>query len=501
MRKISSFILRHYRQLLIVSIISLMALPMGYMLGMQESTKLAGEDVLTDLPTLQNKSFFTKKFQSEFEKWWNSHFFARKIALKLKNQLYDWANFNLIHSGYSNSVIQGKNKYLFQKVYFTSLSPNCSSLPVEKFNKIKLLYQELKKKNIDLYIILAPNKVLTYPEQLPLRYSYFFHNDCHYYKKIENQLKEMEIPVFNAQSLVDEIKKKENYEPFSKTGIHWNLYGAGRTVQESLKAFGLADIKIKNIDSSASPYRTERDIANLLNLIVPYMTNENYPYPHFKGTTDIEGITAIIGNSFSKEYKQILADIIEEKNIIHKENTPLSNKETRIILTSKRIFLVYTDIPFRNKEDQLWKKIDVLLDNMNEKILFSDKHLPLNHQGLSHHEKWGRWSDGKKVILDFNLGKRKNNTILDFNVHAYINAKHPSQTIYVKHNGKLLDKWEFQYNKPKPKTTLVVSPKIIDSKGHLNLEFDIQNPKSPYELGFSGDKRKLGIGFVSITIK
>ena len=34
------------------------------------------------------------------------------------------------------------------------------------------------------------------------------------------------------------------------------------------------------------------------------MTNENYPYPHFKGTADIEGITTIIGNSFSNEYKK-----------------------------------------------------------------------------------------------------------------------------------------------------------------------------------------------------
>ena len=108
MRKISSFILRHYRQLFITGVISLMVFPMGYMLGMQENTKLTGQDVLTDLPTLQKKSFLLKDFQPEFEKWWNSHFFARKIALKLKNQLYDWANFSLIHSGYRNNVIQGK---------------------------------------------------------------------------------------------------------------------------------------------------------------------------------------------------------------------------------------------------------------------------------------------------------------------------------------------------------------------------------------------------------
>lgn len=65
----------------------------------------------------------------------------------------------------------------------------------------------------------------------------------------------------------------------------------------------------------------------------------------------------------------------------------------------------------------------------------------------------------------------------------------------------MLGKWEFQYISRKPKTTLVVSPKIIDSQGHLNLEFDIKNSISPYDLGLSSDKRKLGIGFVSITIK
>lgn len=504
MNNICSFILRYYRQLFIACVIFLMVLPLGYMLGLQETTKLVGKDILTDLPSLQKKSFLKKDFQSDFEKWWNSHFFARKIALKLKNQLYDWANFNLIHSGYNNNVIQGKNHYLFEKYYFKSLNTKCLSIPHHQLLKLKLLHEKLKRKDINLYVILAPSKVLTYQELLPQRFTYFYNNDCHYHDKIEKNLNQMGVPVFNAQTLVNRIRETENYEPFSRTGTHWNFYGAGRTVQESLRAFSLADIKIKEIDTSLSPYWAEYDIAGLLNLLISFPKNETFPYPKFVSSVNFDGVTTIIGNSFSNEYKQILSNILKNNTIIHKENPPLSDLDAKNIMRSKRIFLVYTDIPFVETEDQLWKKIDVLLDNVNnvkEKILFANKTLPIEYRGLTAPGNWGRWSDGKKVIFNFNLEKSLNGIVLDFNVKAFVNNKHPSQVVYVKHNDKILAEWNFHYKQPAPKTTLIIPSDLISQNGSFQLEFDIQNPKSPYELGLSEDKRQLGIGFVSLTIK
>ena len=67
---------------------------------------------------------------------------------------------------------------------------------------------------------------------LPKRYQYFLGNDCSYYDKLERKLRELNINVINTQSIVSKIREEGMYQPFSKTGTHWNLYGAGRVLQE-----------------------------------------------------------------------------------------------------------------------------------------------------------------------------------------------------------------------------------------------------------------------------
>lgn len=500
MKTFVEFIIKKYRQIFIVAVMFLMLIPLGYVFGIKEKTSLAGKEVYTDLPSLQQKSFLNKDFQTNFEQWWSSHFYARKIALKIKNQLYDWANFNVIHSGYKNNVIQGYDGYLFERGYFASLSYNCMDSNSEGFYKLDMLHKVINSRGGDLYVVLAPNKVLTYKDKLPTRYSFFYNNNCNYYYKIEKKLKQLGIPVYNAQNLAQNIRENEKYEPFSKTGTHWNFYGAGRTVEESLRYFGLADLELKQVDTSLTPYMTERDIADLLNLPVKYYTGEHYPYPRFTKSIVLDGKTSIIGNSFSNEYKRVLFEVLKNKMIIHKGNSPLSNQEAKDILTSKSIFLVYTDQPFFNKQDQLWKKIDILLDNVSDQLIFANSNLSLEQRGLSHVEKWGRWSEGNNVILKFKLENFAIKTKIVFDIRPYINSKHPKLTVDIKNNGKILNTWVFEEGKARPDTSLIITKDMLEDNGCLQLEFDIKDPKSPYELGYSNDKRKLGIGFISVKI-
>mgnify|MGYP002869999559 CR=1 FL=1 len=289
----------------------ILAIPSLYMLGNKENTLIYGRENITPLPSLQEKAFIDKQFQKQFENWWQSHFYGRKIALKLKNQIYDWANLGRIHSGYSRCVIQGKDNYLFERAYFKT----CKNIPQE-IQKIKELKKFLDKKGIELYVIVAPNKVVTYFDKIPQRFAYFYKNSCHHSQKIEEKLETMGINVFNAQSIMYQMRKKESYEPFSVTGTHWNHYGAGRTLQEASKVFGWGKIDILKMETQDKPYTTERDIANLLNLIIPYYPHQNFYRPIFKQSRALDGKTTIIGNSFSNEFKIALLNsgLVSSKN-------------------------------------------------------------------------------------------------------------------------------------------------------------------------------------------
>ena len=494
-----------YFRLFVCMTVFLLALPLGYLFGAHENTILFGRDPLTDLPDMHKQSFADKSFQKQFENWWTSHFLFRRLALKTKNQIYDWVNFNRIHSGYNKNVVQGADYYLFERGYFASFRLSCRPLPEEGFKKFENLNRALKENDIDLYVVLAPNKAVTYQDHIPLHYKFFLGKDCGYYAKITENLRKRGIKVFNGQSLMADLRRGE-YQPFSKTGTHWNLFGAGNVFAAAFKEFGLSNVKVTEIQTSKKPYITERDIADLLNRLDFYETGEEYPRPLFEISKALSGKTGIIGNSFSNEFKQSIlnAGVVSSKNLVYEGNPPLTPEKTRQLLQTNRIFMVYTDLPFMNINDQMFKKIDMLLtyaDTNTRHIVFSDPKQPVENKGLSHVEKWGRWSAGKEVVLTLAPDKKADNYVITFDIQPYVNEKHKKQTVTVWADDEKLAEWHFDYAKKQPETALNYPRKYLSPAGEIRLRFEISDPKSPYELGLSSDKRKLGIGFKKMDIK
>jgi hypothetical protein len=48
--------------------------------------------------------------------------------------------------------------------------------------------------------------------------------------------------------------------------------------------------------------------------------------------------------------------------------------------------------------------------------------------------------------------------------------------------------------------TLVVPEYLVGRDGYIWLTFTISDPRSPRELGQSSDRRRLGIGFIDLTV-
>lgn len=182
---------------------------------------------------------------------------------------------------------------------------------------------------------------------------------------------------------------------------------------------------------------------------------------------------------------KILREVTEVSDITHVENSPLSHKTASKILTAKNIFLVYTSLPFRKSNDQLYQKIDTLLNSENPEFTFSNQDEAIQTSGLSGYENWGRWSDGKLATIRFSIGRLYNDKKIIFTINPFLTPKHTRQSVTISHRGEVLTQWNFEYGKDNSDTSLLISPDMLDSDGDLELKFEIQNPKSPKELGIA----------------
>lgn len=176
---------------------------------------------------------------------------------------------------------------------------------------------------------------------------------------------------------------------------------------------------------------------------------------------------------------------------------------------------VINDIDFYNSElskfkDNKVKYINVYGDKIikrsvleiKNKITFNE--IDKSITGLSIKESWGRWSDGKTVIfsLKFSSLKPKSEFVtLKFDGRPFLNDKRKKQTIKVYANNNYITTWDFEFGKPKPELVISVPTKdVIANSSICDLRFEIDNPKSPKQLGAGNDYRKLSFGFVSIEI-
>lgn len=352
------------KKIFIAVIITLLFIPLGCIFTLKQKSSLYGVEEKHSFPQISFENIFNSTYQNQFEKWYQQNFFLRNSLVKIKNQLYSWANFNAFYSGYNNTIIRGTNDYLYEKGYLSVRIPN-QKLNENQIQLLKNIVQECTHHAINIYFIIAPDKVSSYPEYLSPLYTFFYRGITNYAEQIEKTFKEHHIPVYNAQKLMYQLKENNELPSFNKTGTHWNLYGAGKAVQESFNYFNIANIALTNIESSKEAFFTEKDISKLLNLAIHYRSNEKYYNPEFSTATPLVTPAVIIGNSFSNEYKHILvtSHLLNEETLQHYENKPLTDDDAKNIWKSKHIFFIYTVSAYLNPHDQLYKKIQMMLDN------------------------------------------------------------------------------------------------------------------------------------------
>ena len=96
----------------------------------------------------------------------------------------------------------------------------------------------------------------------------------------------------------------------------------------------------------------------------------------------------------------------------------------------------------------------------------------------------------------------KNDFELLIEGHAFLAREHPSQEIDILVNKQYVATLKYdQQSNGGARAVTIPKHLVLENNGQLLLKFSFKNPKSPAELGLSGDDRRLGLGIVSIELK
>ena len=126
---------------------------------------------------------------------------------------------------------------------------------------------------------------------------------------------------------------------------------------------------------------------------------------------------------------------------------------------------------------------------------FRHKNYPVdvaNVSGISHHEPWGRWTDGDRAVLRFTKPLPSTFQLKLQTAWAF----GPNAGVLILVRAGSIQK-EFT-------VTSLNQLILVDFEGVVNadrLEFMIPHSTSPKELAVSDDPRKLGLGLVSLAIR
>lgn len=157
------------------------------------------------------------------EKHLNQKFGLSPLYIRLRNQL----DYSLFGQPHANSVIVGKDGYLYEEQYIKSyygedfIGQDSIDTKVEK---LKFIQKELEKQGKLVFVVIAPGKGTFYPEFIPEKYKTT--QKTTNYQGYVKAFKKNNINYIDFNKHFLKLKKQTNNDPvlYPKTGIHWSQY-------------------------------------------------------------------------------------------------------------------------------------------------------------------------------------------------------------------------------------------------------------------------------------
>ena len=126
---------------------------------------------------------------------------------------------------------------------------------------------------------------------------------------------------------------------------------------------------------------------------------------------------------------------------------------------------------------------------------------PYLGSGWSGSETWGTWADRGTAVLRLSPGAIGNADLsLTVRGRAFVVPQYPRREVDVLINGRLAGRWSFD-GPDIVERALRLPADVTPSVETLEIAFVTETTRSPAELGFSSDKRRLGIGLVEARVR
>jgi hypothetical protein len=218
------------------------------------------------------QAFMTDRYQIKTEKYLNSEFGFRNWMVRLNNQVA----FSVYNQARANSVVVGKDNYLFEENYIKAYYGD-NFIGEEKIRqnvaRIAELRDTLKNRNIELIMIFAPGKGSYFPEKIPDRYKQARGQTN--FQTYLREIKSSGIPFIDFHNMFLQRKAGSQYPLYPQTGIHWSVYGETMAIDSISKFIGRlraqpsTEMIWGEITFSDSLRGTDKDLEDGCNLIFP----------------------------------------------------------------------------------------------------------------------------------------------------------------------------------------------------------------------------------------
>lgn len=291
-------------------------------------------------PVLSLKSWWDGRFQqqvqgreqtqgqSQIEGWIDRHVGFRPVWIKTDSQI----NFSLFReipaTDNPQQIYLGKDNWLYEEDDIDNYL-HLDVLPPERFRKfaadVKILQDELQRRDITMLLLISPSKATHYPEYLPnwiVRQRDELHRQYperqYNYEVLMPLLHEEGVNCVDAtkrfrQQRVEQREAGQEYRLFTRGGTHWSHYGASLIVAEMLQRLKeltgneLAELRCRRVSVDNTTTGTDNDLGAVLNLWAPWVTEGPTPHPHILGKPgEWRPDVLWVGSSFSDTLTELM---------------------------------------------------------------------------------------------------------------------------------------------------------------------------------------------------
>ncbi|MBL7138315.1 MAG: hypothetical protein ISS17_06045 [Bacteroidales bacterium] len=291
------------KYLLLFMILLLLVLPfIQRHIPLVKERKLVGFFRLAPSPSWQEftwKRWFHGEFQDQMTGRVEEHIGFRKSLFRLHNEF----DFRLFRISHAEGFICGKEDNMFEEDYILEytgkyfIGEETWNTKLEKLAEVKT---RLSSMGTELILVLEPGKASFSPEFIPVRY--LAHGtSLSNYTYVTHWLDAHDVPYLDLNRWFIQAKDTSRFPLFPKYGMHWSLYAVPLVVDTLSRYIELATgttipaLTIQRIEISDSLQWTDRDIADLLNLIFPLPSTETaYPVVSVEPDSIVPHLKALV---------------------------------------------------------------------------------------------------------------------------------------------------------------------------------------------------------------